>query len=43
MFADEEIIDSWHSNASAWIKAIKNEDIQSGNPVSNGGGSIISK
>lgn len=34
-FTDSEIIDSWHINASAWIKAIKNEVIESRKVVTN--------
>ena len=32
---DLEIIDSWHTNAAAWIKAIKNEEIESRKIVTN--------
>lgn len=35
MLTDEEIIDSWHINASAWIKAIKNEEIESRKIITN--------
>ncbi|MCE3237047.1 MAG: class SAM-dependent methyltransferase [Gammaproteobacteria bacterium] len=36
MLTDEEIIDSWHENSSAWIKAIKNEEIESRVTITNG-------
>jgi 2-polyprenyl-3-methyl-5-hydroxy-6-metoxy-1,4-benzoquinol methylase len=35
ILTDEEIIDSWHINASAWIKAIKNEEIESRKIITN--------
>src|ERR1700678_3615124 len=35
MLTDKEIIDSWHINASAWIKAIKNEEIESRKIITN--------